>query len=120
MLVTRDLERETWSVYFDAISDELRNEFVSVLITDPPSPPALQASQLALQGLSYDRRGDVFEVMVARGGPRVPSVLRHMVDHPKRISVDSPTSLAPTLIEIEDAEGVCTVITIGRAAPFVG
>ena len=120
MLATTDLLRERWSEYLDAITDELLNEMVSITVIDPTSPPALEANRLALQGLSYDRRNDVFEVAAARGGPHLPSVLRHFVDHPTRIAVDGPGSLAPTLIEIDDADGVRTTITIGRAAPFAG
>ena len=120
MLATTDLLRERWSEYLDTITDELVNETVSIAVTDPMSPPALEASRLALQGLSYDRRNDVFEVAAAQGGPHVPSVLRHFVDHPTRIAVDGSGSLAPTLIEIDGADGVRTTITVARAAAFAG
>ena len=120
MLVIRDLLRASWSEYLDAVSDELRNEAVSIAVGDPASPFVLEAGHMVLEGLCYDRRNDVFEVAAAQGGPHVPSVLRHRVDHPTRIAVDSPTSLAPTLIEIDDAEGSRTVVTIGRAAAFSG
>jgi Family of unknown function (DUF5335) len=120
MLATTDLVRDRWSEYLNAIADELLNETVSIAVSDPAGPPTLEASRLALQGLSYDRRNDVFEVAAARGGPHVPSVLRHFVDHPTRIAVDSRASLWPTLIEIDDADGIRTTITIGQAAPFAG
>jgi len=50
----------------------------------------------------------------------VPSVLRHLVDHPTRIVVYSWTSLAPTKIVVEGRDGVRAVITIGPAAAFAG
>jgi hypothetical protein len=120
MLATRDLSRERWSEYLDTISDELLNEPVSIAVGHPPGPTAVEATRLALQGVSYDRRSDVFEVAAARGGPHLPSVLRHLVDRPARIAVDGWASLAPTLIEVDGADGVRTTITIGRAAPFAG
>jgi Family of unknown function (DUF5335) len=120
MLATTDLVRDRWSQYLDAVSDELRNEQVSIAVGDRVGPPALEGRRLALQGLSYDRRSDVFEVAAARGGPRLPSVLRHFVENPTRIAVDGPASLYPTLIEVDAADGIRTTITIGRAAPFAG
>lgn len=120
MPLTRELQRESWSDYLDGISQELLNEAVWIAVTEPAGAPVVEARQLALQALCYDRRDDVFEVAAARGGPRMPSVLRHLIDHPTRIAVDSATSMAPTLIEIDDAEGVRTVITIRRAAPLTG
>jgi len=120
MLATTDVVPDRWSEYLDAITDELLNETVSIVVSDPASSPTVEASRLALQGLSYDQRNDVFEVAAARGGPHLPSVLRHFVDHPTRIAVDSRASLWPTLIEIDDVDGIRTTITIGRAAPFAG
>ena len=120
VLATRDLSRNRWSEYLDAISDELLNEPVSIVVSDQVSRPTLEASRLALQAFSYDRRSDVFEVAAARGAPHLPSVLRHLVDHPTRIAVDGYASLVPTLIEVDDADGIRTTITIGRAPAFAG
>jgi Family of unknown function (DUF5335) len=72
----------------------------------------MQAEHLALQALTYDWRDDVFEVAVARGGPRLPAVLRHVVDHPERVVVDSQTVIAPITIAVDARDGVRTVIKI--------
>ena len=78
------------------------------------------ARGMALQLLTYDRRDDVFEVSAARGGPRLPSVLRHLVDHPVRVEVNSMTSLAPTRIVVDARDGVRTVIRISHDGAFCG
>jgi Family of unknown function (DUF5335) len=117
---TRDLVRESWSAYLETISEALLNETVSIEVIESPTPPLVEASRLALQVLTYDRRNDVFEIAAARGGPHLPSVLRHWVEHPTRIAVDSPTTLAPSTIVVENAGGGRTVIRIGRAAAFSG
>jgi hypothetical protein len=75
---------------------------------------------MALQAVGYDRRDDVFEVAAARGGPHLPSVLRHMVDHPERIVVDSWTLLAPMTISVDGRDGVRTVIKIADQPEFGG
>lgn len=113
------MAREHWSDYLDAMSGELLNELVSIEI-DAATAPLVEADRLALQTLTYDRRNDVFEVAAARGAPHIPSVLRHLVDHPTRIAVDGPTSLPPTKIVVDAADGVRTVITIGRMPAFTG
>ena len=116
----RELPSETWSEYLDALSKELLNAPVSIEVTEPAGPTMVEARRLALQALAYDRRDDVFEVAAARGGPSLPSVLRHMVANPIRIEVDSSTSLAPTMIAVDGGNGVRTVIRILRDGAFSG
>jgi Family of unknown function (DUF5335) len=120
MEATRELARETWAEYFDALSKELLNEPVSVEIIGAPGPPLMEASHLALLALTYDRRDDVFEIAAVRGGPHLPSVLRHLVAHPARIEVDSQTMLAPTTIAVEGPDQVRTVITIEHEPEITG
>ena len=78
----RELAQEAWDEYFDSLSKELLNAPVTIEVTSPSRAHGVEARRLALQALSYDRRSDVFEVAAARGGPRLPSSLRHLVDHP--------------------------------------
>jgi hypothetical protein len=118
--ITRELAPEAWSEYCDAVSKELLHAPVSIEIIAPPAPPAVEAARLALHTLTYDRRGDVFEVAAAHGGAHLPSVVRHMVDHPARIAVDSHTLLAPMRIAVDGHDGVRTVITIEREPEFTG
>ncbi len=116
----RELAHEAWSEYLDAVSKELLNADVSIEIVQGAQPALIEARQMALQAVCYDRRGDVFEVSAARGGPHRPSVLRHMVDHPERIVVDSWTLLAPMTISVDGRDGVRTVIKIADQPEFGG
>ena len=120
MTDTRELGRETWSEYFDALSREALYAPVSIETITFPGPPIVQTSHLALLGLTYDRRNDVFEIAAACGGPHLPSVLRHLVEHPEGLSVDSQTMLAPVTIMVEGPEDVRAVITIGREPEITG
>ena len=120
MTAHRELAQEAWSEYLDAVSKELLNADVSIEIIEGTRPGLVEARQLALQAVAYDRRDDVFEVTVARGGPRLPSVLRHMVDHPERIVVDSWTLLAPMTIAVDGRDGVRTVVRIAAQPEFSG
>lgn len=117
---TRELTHEAWSEYLDAVSRELLNAPVSIEIIPTSGASMMEAERLALQAVAYDRRDDVFEIAAARGAPHLPGVLRHLVDHPARIAVDSHTLLAPISIAVDDADGVRTVITIEREPEFTG
>lgn len=117
---THELARERWGRYLEDVSIELLNAEVSIEIAEPGEPSRVQARHLALQALAYDPRSDVFEVAGAHGGPHGPSVLRHMVDHPRRIAVDSPGPITPTTMWVDDAEGRRTVVRIMRPGQFTG
>ena len=83
-----ELARETWSRYFDELGSELRSGDVSI------------------------------EVSAAPGAAQLPSVLRRLMDHAQRITVDS-TSMAPMRIVADDRHGVRTLV-IERPAAFGG
>jgi len=120
MHATRELAPEAWSEYLDAVSRELLNADVSIEVIVESDPPMIEAQHLALQAVAYDRRGDVFEVAAARGGPHLPSMLRRLVDHPRRIVVDTWTLLAPMTIAVDGGDGVRTVVRIAREPEFAG
>ena len=109
---TRELVSETWAENFDALSRELLHAPTSIAVVEPSGPISVEARHLALHALTYDRRDDVFEVAVARGGPHLPAVLRHLVDHPARVAVDNYTMLAPMTIAVDGRDGVRTMIRI--------
>lgn len=111
---TRELARETWSEYFDALSSELRHAPVSIEIYEHVGSPAVEAERLVLQTLTYDRREDVFEVAAAKGVPHPPSVLRHLVDHPQRVLVDTATMLPPMTICVDGPDDTRMVVRIAR------
>jgi len=120
MELTRELPHESWAEYLQDVTLELRDRPVTVEVTRPEHRPAVEAQRMALQTLMYDRRDDVFEVSAARGGPRAPTVLRHLVDHPIRIEVNGPPAITPNVISVIDGEGVRTVVRIGFEAVFTG
>lgn len=120
MNAAHELARERWSGYFDRLSTELLNAEVSIEIGAGTGPPQVEASGLALLSLAYDERDDVFEVAGARGAAHVPSVLRHLVDHPERIALDSPAAMLPGTITIVGGDRVRTIVRIKRPAEFGG
>ncbi len=120
MSATRELAHEVWGEYLEAVNRELDGAEISIEIAEDDQPPQEEVRSLALQVITYDHRDDVFIVAGARGGPHLPSVLRHFVDHPERIIVDSHTLLAPMMIAVDGEDGVRTVIRIQRQPEFTG
>ena len=110
----RQLARGTWAEYFDALSRELFHAPTSIEVIDRSGLASLEANHLALHALTYDRRDDVFEVAVAQGGPQLPAVLRRLVDHPARMTVDNRTMLAPMTIAVDGRDGIRTLIRVHR------
>lgn len=109
---TRELSSETWAEYFDALGRELLHAPTSIEVGDPSGPATVAAIHVALHTLTYDCHDDVFEVAVARDGPHLPGVLRHLIDHPARVAVDNDTMLAPMTIAIDGRDGTRTTIRI--------
>lgn len=114
MRYRRELHSDAWSDYLDAVSRELLHAPVTIEVDTGEERPLREADRLALQAVSYDRRDDVFEVTAARGGPHLPSVVRHLVSHPRRLEVDSPSMLAPMLIAVDAEDGTRTTVRIAR------
>ena len=77
----------------------------------------LEATGVALQLLTDDRRDEVAEVGAARRGERR---VAHVIDDPTRIEIDGLTLLAPTMIAIDAADDVRTIIRILREGAFSG
>jgi hypothetical protein len=120
IITTRELASETWSEYFDAVSRELLHAPTSIEVVDSSGPATVEAERLALHAVTYDHRDDVFEIAVAKGGPHLPAVLRHVVDHPARVEVDNHTMLAPMTIAVDGRDGVRTTIRIEYDPDFSG
>jgi hypothetical protein len=109
---TRELASETWAEYFDALSRELFHAPTTIEVVDSCGPANVEAKHLALHALTYDTRDGVFEVAVTWGGPQLPGVLRHVIDHPSRVAVDNHTMLAPMTIAVDGRDGLRTMIRI--------
>ena len=106
---TRELACESWSGYFDAVGRELLSAPVSIEIVGAPGPPILQASSLALLALTADCRS---RSRSRHAVPHLPGVLRHTVEHPQCVCMDSQTMLASFTIAVDGLDDVRTVIAI--------
>jgi hypothetical protein len=102
MPLTR-LEKPQWQQYFDRLSAALGAKQVEVDIVGPSTGAQPQARRVALTGLSYDRKGDVFAV-IGEG-------LEHNIRHPRQIHVDQELDALRSL-EVVDEAGEHHIVTL--------
>jgi len=110
---TSDLPRDGWRAYFDDLSHRLATERTVVELRGAELGAQVQAEGLVLSGLSYDDRDDILVIGLSPGGP--DEVLEHIVSSPQRIEVVSGEDLLPATIEVEDGDGIRTLLRLGAA-----
>ncbi len=114
MADTKELPRDRWRTYFDDLSHGLATVQATVEIDRPDLGAQVQAEGLVLSGISYDDRDDVLVIGLSPGG--ATESLEHLVSSPQRIRVESSDSIMPSTIEVEDAQGVQTLVRL-QAVP---
>lgn len=102
-----------WRKFFERLSDDLGGHDVTIEILTEEYGDQYEAEKLPLDFLGYDNKDDVFIVAVGGRDRRYPA-LRHIVNHPKRIMVDTVSPNEPRAIDVEVADGSRTIITFHR------
>jgi hypothetical protein len=109
---TQELPRESWQGYFDTLSRTLPATNVTVEVAGKDLGAQVEASEVSLTGITYDRKDDVLVVgLDAPGGQR--EELEHLVEHPRQIFV--ATDATRTAIDIVDGEDRQTIIRMAPA-----
>ncbi len=85
------MEKPQWQPFFDRVSSALGAKSVNIDIESPGMGDQAQAWRLALTGISYDSKGDLFAV--------IGEDLEHNIAHPREIRVDAtPGALREVLV----------------------
>lgn len=75
------IDKPQWQPFFDRVSRALGAKSVDIDITAPGVGDETQARHLALTGLTYDSKDDLFAV--------IGEELEHNIEHPREIRVDA-------------------------------
>jgi hypothetical protein len=75
------IDKPQWQPFFDRVSRALGAKSVDIDIVAPGFEDEAQARHLALVGLSYDSKDDLFAV--------IGDDLEHNIEHPREIMVDA-------------------------------
>ena len=101
-MLTR-IEKPQWQPYFDRLSAALGAKNVEIDIVGPGLGSETQARRIALTGLSYDSKDDIFAV--------ISEDLEHNIAHPRQINVDEELDSVHSL-EVVDADGDHHILTL--------
>jgi Family of unknown function (DUF5335) len=91
------IDKPQWQPFFDRVSKALGAKSVDIDIIAPTIHDQAEARHLALTGLSYDSKGDLFAV--------IGEELEHNIAHPREIRVDA-TLDSVREIDVIDQAGV--------------
>lgn len=95
-MATRELKRSQWKDYFDSVSQRIGSERVEVEVAGTTLGAQIEVEWIALNGLSYDPKDDVFEV--------VTDEIDHLIHHPQAIYIDDSIEGLHS-VEVIDADG---------------
>lgn len=95
-MATHQLQRAEWQPYFDRVSRTLGGERAEIETTGLTIGDQVNQEWTLLNGLAYDPKDDVFEI--------VTETLDHLIYRPQEIYVDQ-AGTALRSIEVVDAEG---------------
>ena len=107
-MTIRRLDREHWGSYFDNVSKSLGAKAVTIEVAPLGIGPEMEARTLALGGLVYDRKSDVFEIQTSR--------LDHMISEPSEIWVDESAD-GITSVEIVERDGTKQIVILSEPIP---
>ena len=76
---TREIARDGWPEFFDRVSGSLQGKKIFIEVDAPDLGAQIEASKLSLNGLSYDRKGDIFIIST--------EVIERLIHQPRKIFV---------------------------------
>lgn len=97
------LEKPSWRAYFDHMSKVLDGKRAEIEVDALSIGSQVEAKWLPLLGMTYDPKGDIFEVALEG--------LDHMIHKPRDVFVDQ-TAADLSSVEVIDDEGFRHIIKL--------
>jgi hypothetical protein len=111
-----ELPRSEWQARLDELTKQHEGHVVAIELLDQEYGDEEQVEMLPLAYVSFDPKDDVAIVAVGGRDGRYPVVLRHIVEHPQRITEDTYGE-GQVALDIEDDDGDRTIVTIQAPTP---
>ncbi|MGE0080075.1 MAG: DUF5335 family protein [Thiohalomonadaceae bacterium] len=108
-MATMDLDRSSWHAYFDDMARKTRGNQVYLETTGMRVGSQRETDWLSLNGITYDPKSDVLEVVTDK--------LDHLISHPSAISIDYDAEGLHN-VSVIDAEGNRQLIHLKEPAPL--
>ena len=106
----RKLDRAEWTDFFERLSKRRVGRYAAIEVASARIGCQVQASSVFVQGIVYDRKNNLLE-LVGEG-------LDHMVLRPNELYVDGPLD-EPSSLAVRDGDGALQIVTLRalRALP---
>ncbi|HZM32247.1 MAG TPA: DUF5335 family protein [Acidimicrobiales bacterium] len=110
------LPQDRWREQLDDLTEQFAGGSVTIEVLDPEIGDEEEAERLPLAYIEYDPKDAVVIVAVGGGSARFPVVLRHIVQDPQGIVIDTlgEGDDAPAAVEVTGGDGAQTIVTIHR------
>ena len=111
---TRSEMKMSWREILDRATKDHQGKETSVEVVGEEYGDQVEAEHMALTSLSYDPKDDVVIVALGPLEGRNDPVLRHIVEQPREVLVDSVPPELPLTVEIVDGDGTTTIVSVHR------
>jgi hypothetical protein len=108
------MRRSSWSETLDRATEQHRGERTTVEVLGDDLGDQVLAEHMALVSLAYDPKDNVVIVSLGEGGADADPVLRHIVEDPQEVLVDSVPPELPLTAEIVGGDGATTIVSVQR------
>jgi Family of unknown function (DUF5335) len=98
-----DVARNQWAGFFDRISVDHLGDQVEIEVLDGEFGDQIEIQRMPFESAAYDPREDTVVVTVGD-----PVTLRHMVEHPTEIDVDT-TAPMETVVRVASVDSTTLV-----------
>jgi hypothetical protein len=105
------MRRSSWSETLDRATEQHRGESTSVEVLGDDLGDQVLAEHMTLVSLAYDPKDNVVIVSLGEDGATDP-VLRHIIEDPQEVLVDSVPPELPLTAEIVGGDGSTTIVTV--------
>jgi hypothetical protein len=113
--MAREIPRDDWQAYFEDFSRDQPDYLATMEILGGEIGAETEAQGTRLAAITYDRKDDIVVIGLDGAADPVAEEVERVIDKPLRITVDDDSGPGEISFEIEDAEGIRTVLRLDRA-----
>lgn len=110
MLRTEELPRERWDVYLDQLSRAAKNRPITVRVEGPKVGDQILAADVPLLSISIEEKGTERGAVEIIAESPDGTHLTHLIPSPQRIYVARSDERQEVCVDIEDADGLKTLV----------
>ncbi len=116
--MTSEIQRFEWRLFFDKLSRDAMDWETSVQVINDLEGAQMMSEGLPFNGVTYDEKGPqpVIELLIGSGTSNHQT---HNITEPVRVAFESTGKGPSGTLDIEDASGTKTLVTLMRPMPVL-